>query len=408
MSRALLVVVVALAFPATAFAHASLRVESPTFGQRLHSAPRELVLRFDQLVEGLPNGVVVLDRRGRNYARTSWTDDRMLRTPLRPLPRGRYTVRWRAMSLDGHVVSGVYTFGVRVDADNVTQSVGAGGPTRTEDVVRWLWFVVLALLVGGLGFRLLVVREPLGRRFYLATGIGVVGVLEVATAAFLLRCEDALQLPFADFFYSDLTPIAQGTRLGQAFVVMELGFALVAALLFVAWLTDWELLLWPTFLLALGFASGLSLSGHSASRTSASFADWVHLSSAALWIGGLVQLALLPAEKRRRAIPAFSQLAAVCVALLVGAGVYLSVLRLPALQDLWRSGYGHVLLVKLTLVLCVLAWAGLHRFFLVPGRRSIVGECAVAIAVLLAAAVLVDSKPPPASHGSAPTAAHLP
>lgn len=408
MRRALPVMLVALAFPTSALAHASLRVESPTFGQRLHSAPAELVLRFDQEVEALPSGVTVLDRRGRNHAGASRTDGRMLRTPLHGLGRGRYTVRWRAMSLDGHVVSGVYTFGVRVDADNVTQAVGAGGPTRTEDIVRWLWFLALAVVVGGLGFRLLVAREPLGRRFYLATGIGVVGVLEVAIAAFLLRCEDALQLPFADFFYSDLTPIAQGTRLGQAFVVMELGFALVAAFLFLAWLTDRELLLWPTFLLALGFSSGLSLSGHSASRTSASFADWVHLSSAALWIGGLVQLALLPAEQRRRAIPAFSQLAAVCVALLVGAGVYLSVLRLPALHDLWLSGYGHVLLVKLALVLCVLAWAGLHRFFFVPGRRSIVGECAVAIAVLLAAAVLVDSKPPPVSQGSPPAAAHRP
>jgi hypothetical protein len=55
------------------------------------------------------------------------------------------------MSLDGHVVSGVYTFGVRVAADNVTQAVGAGGPTRTEDIVRWLWFLAPALLVGGPG-----------------------------------------------------------------------------------------------------------------------------------------------------------------------------------------------------------------------------------------------------------------
>jgi copper transport protein len=408
MRRALVVAAAALVFPASAFAHASLRVEAPTFGQRLHSPPREVVLRFDQVVDALPNGVVVLDRKGRNYAGTPRTDGLMLRTPLRTLPRGPYTVRWRAMSLDGHVVSGVYTFGVRVKAESVSNAVGAGGPTRAEDVVRWLWFCALALLVGGLGFRLLVVREPLGRRFYVATGIGVAGVLEVAIVAFLLRSEDALQLPFADFLYGDLSPIAQGTRLGQAFVVMELGFALVAALLFLAWLTDRELLLWPTFLLALGFSSGLSLSGHSASSTSASFADWVHLSSAALWIGGLVQLALLPAERRRRAIPAFSQLATVCVALLIGAGVYLSVLRLPALHDLWRTGYGHVLLVKLSLVLCVLAWAGLHRFFFVPGRRSIVGECAVAIAILLAAAVLVDSKPPPAPQGSAPAAVRRP
>jgi copper transport protein len=405
MRRLLVISAAALVFPASAFAHASLGAESPTFGQRLHSSPREIVLRFDQIVDPLPNGVTVLDSRGRNAARASHVDGRMLRTPLRALPRGRYTVRWRAMSLDGHVVSGVYTFGVGVDAPSVTNAVGAGGPTRAEDVVRWLWFLALAVLVGGLGFRLLVAREPLGGRFYLATGLGAIGVLEVAIVAFLLRCEDALQLPFADFFYSDLSPIAQGTRLGQAFVVMELGFALVAASLFLAWVSDRELLLWPTFLLALGFASGLSLSGHSATSASASFADWAHLSAAALWIGGLVQLVLLPRERRRQVIPAFSQVATVCVALLVGAGVYLSVMRLPELHDLWRTGYGHVLLVKLVLVAGVLGWAGLHRFFFTPGRRSILGECAVAVAVLLVAAVLVDSKPPPASQGKPPAAA---
>jgi copper transport protein len=408
MRRLLVVALLAVVFPASAFAHASLRVESPTFGQRLHSPPREVVLGFDQVVDALPNGVSVLDVHGRNFAGTSRVDERMLRTPLRSLPRGRYTVRWRAMSIDGHVVSGVYTFGVRVEAANVTNAVGAGGPTRVEDIVRWLWFVAIALVVGGLGFRLLVAREPLGRRFYVVTGIGVVGALEIAIVAFLLRCEDALQLPFADFLYGDLSPIAQGTRLGQAFVFMELGFALVAALLFLAWVSDRELLLWPTFLLALGFSSGLSLSGHSATSASASFADWVHLSAAALWIGGLVQLVLLTGERRRKAIPAFSQVATVCVALLVGAGVYLSVLRLPALHDLWRTGYGHVLLVKLVLVVCVLGWAGLHRFFVTPGRRSIVGECAVAVAVLLVAAVLVDSKPPPAPVGKAPAAVRHP
>ena len=65
---------------------------------------------------------------------------------------------------------------------------------------------------------------------------------------------------------------------------MTLGFALVAALLFLAWLPDRRALLWAAFVLGLGFASGLSLSGHSAADAGASWlselADWVHLSAA--------------------------------------------------------------------------------------------------------------------------------
>jgi putative copper resistance protein D len=75
------------------------------------------------------------------------------------------------------------------------------------------------------------------------------------------------------------------------------------------------------------------------------------------------------------------------------------------LHDLWATGYGHVLLVKLSLVAVALLWGAAHRFVVMPRLeavtsrvgRSLLAESAVAMAVLLAAAVLVDSKPPPQS-----------
>ena len=330
------------------------------------------------------------------------------------------------MSNDGHVVSGVYTFGVRVRAPLVTDAVGAQGPTRTEDLVRWAYFLGLALVVGGTGFLLIVVRGPLParaeRRFYWVTGIGAVVVLETGIVAFLLRAEDALQLPFGRFLYGDLSPISGGTRFGLAFITMELGFALVTALLYLAWLTGKRVLLWPVFLAGLCFASGLSLSGHSAADAGHSWlselADWGHLGAATLWIGGLVQLVAVvwPAapELRRTAFLRFSRLATVLVALLLVAGTYLSVLRLPHVHDLWTTGYGHVLLLKLGLVALALLWGAVHHFLAVPrieqdgvaGKlsRSLLGESAVAMAVLLVAAVLVDSKPPAQPVPRAPAA----
>jgi copper transport protein len=409
----------ALLLPASAFAHASIGSTSPAFRERLSASPREVVLRFDQAVTALPNSIVVLTSDGKNVAAPARAvpQQRAIVARLPKLPRGPYTVRWQAMSNDGHVVSGVYTFGVRVRAPLVTDAVGAQGPTRTEDLVRWVYFLGLALLIGGTGFRLLVVRGPLParaeRRFYWATGIGAVVVLEAGIVAFLLRAEDALQLPFGRFLYGDLSPISGGTRFGTAFIAMELGFAFVSALLFLAWLTDRRVLLWPVFVAGLALASGLSLSGHSAADAGHSWlselADWVHLSAASLWIGGLVQLVAVvwPAapELRRTAFLRFSRLATVLVALLVVAGTYLSILRLPHLHDLWTTGYGHVLLVKLGLVSLALTWGAAHHFLAVPkverggatGRlsRSLLGESAVAMAVLLVAAVLVDSKPPP-------------
>ena len=420
MRRLLATALAALAFPAAASAHATLLTTAPTFGQRLARSPAEVRLTFEQSVQALANAVRVYDSRGRLLSRRTLTsaDKRTIRTRLAHLPRGGYTIRWQVVSADGHVVSGLYTFGVRHRAPPASEAFGAGGPTTSEHIVRWLYFLSLALLAGGLGFRLLVVRGPLGaaaqRRFYLLVGAGVVATLEVGILAFLLRAEDALQLPFVDFLYGDLSPLAHATRFGAAFIAMTLGYALVSALIFLAWLTDRERLLWPAFLLALGFASGLSLSGHSAADAGSTWlsqlADWLHLSAASLWVGGLVQLAFvvwpLEPELRRTAFLRFSRLASVLIVVLLAAGTYLSILRLPHLDDLWNEGYGRVLLVKLGLVSLALAWGGAHHFLVRPRLergaplfaglpRSLAGESAVGMAILLAAAVLVDSKPPP-------------
>lgn len=420
---------VALALPASASAHASLVREVPSFGQRVTASPRQVVLRFDETVDALPKAIEVLTSNGANLAGPPHAvpGRREIVASLPRLPKGAYTVRWQALSNDGHIVSGVYTFGVRVPAPPVTEAVGAQGPTRTEDIVRWLYFIGLALAVGGIGFRLLIVRGPMParaqRRFFWVTGIGVAGLLEANIVAFLLRGEDFLHLPFSLFLYGDLSPLASGTRFGQTFIATELGFALVAALVYLAWLTDRTAFLWTAFALGLVFVSGLSLSGHSAAGAGHSWvselADWLHLSAAMLWVGGLVQLAVVvwPAwpELRAAAFRRFSRLATVCVAVLLGAGTYLSILRLPRVHDVWTTGYGHVLLVKLSLVALALVWGAGHQFLALPRierrgvtrrvARTLVGESAVAMAVLLAAAILTDSRPPAQPLPSAPAAA---
>src|SRR2546426_1018455 len=345
MRRLGLVLLLALAFPAGAFAHASLIQTQPSFRQRLQTSPRMVALSFDQGVKAFPDSVVVYTATGRvvSGAARNRADPHYVEVPVRKLGRGPYTVRWHALSSDGHVVSGVFTFGVRYDAPEPTGGYGASG----------------------------------------------------------------------------------ATRFGEAFIAMTLGFALVSAFLFLAWLTDRRWLLWPAFLLGLGFASGLALSGHSAVDAGASkwseLADWVHLSAAALWVGGLVQLVVVvwPAdgERRREAFLCFARTAPVLIALLLAAGIYLSVLRLPHLHDLWAAGYGRVLLVKLSLVSVALAWGGFHHVVVRPMLdragvvrrlpRSLAGESAVGMAILLVAAVLVDSKPPPQPAPPPPQAASV-
>ncbi|HZT14479.1 MAG TPA: CopD family protein [Gaiellaceae bacterium] len=431
MKRLLLAcVALALALPSSAWAHATLRATTPAFGHEVRTSPPLIRLHFDQHVKILPGAIEVLNDSGRNFAgpaRTSGTD---VIASVRKLPAGPYTVRWRAISADSHVVSGVWTFGLRVPAPSVQDAYGAGGPTVAEHLVRWVWFLSLALAIGALGFRLICLRGlalplALERRLAVAAGLGVTVALQAGIAAFSLRSEDALQLPFSRFLYGDLSPMAV-TRFGRAFIVMTLGFALVLALIYLAWLLDRTVFLVPAFALSLLFVSGLSLSGHDAvdpgSSWKSELADWVHISAASLWVGGLATLVGVvwygAPDLRRVAFRRFSELATVAIALVLAAGVYLSIVRLPHLHDLWTVGYGRVLLVKIGLVSCVLAWGGFHKFVIAPALeradgagfltrigRSLAGESLLGAAVLLVAAILVDSRPPAPAVKTAPVAA---
>ena len=422
----------ALALPAGALAHATLREASPGYRERLDSPPALVSLHFDQAVTALPTSIEVRDDDGKLVSGKALRgpDRRDVFAPLQRLPKGAYTVRWQAIASDGHVASGVFTFGVGVAAPPPTEAFGATGPTTEEHVVRWGFFLALALLRGGLSVRLLCLPAGIPvqaeRRLYRLSGVGAVAVLEVGIVAFLLRAEDALRLPFERFLYGDLSPIASGTRFGEAFIAMTLGFALTAGLLFLAWLFERRALLWASLGVALVFSSGLSVSGHQGAEPGSTWytqlADWVHLTAAAIWIGGLVALAVAiwPAAPalRRDAFLRFSRLATALVALVAGSGIYLAILRLPHLSDLWTSSYGRLLLVKMGLASVALAWGGVHRTVVKPWiergaprralglvPRSLLGESVAGMAVLLAAAVLVDSRPPAPQPSPAEAAA---
>ena len=411
--------IVALVLPGVAEAHATLARTTPPTQSRLGTAPRAVVLRFDQAVTVTPRAIEVFTASGRIVSgpAVSAADGREVRAVVTGLRKGQaYTVRWRATSSDGHTGSGVYTFGIGVTPPPPTEAYGSSGPNWADDAARWAFFVALALVVGTTGLRLLVLREPLAprlsNRLYGVATFGGIAVLNVGIAAFVMRASDALQVPFIDLLYGDLSPIATKTRFGVAFVAMTLGYALVTALVLLSWILDRPSLLWPAFLVGLGFASGLSLSGHQGVEPNSTFftgvADWLHLVAAVLWVGGLVALATcvwpLAPDIRGRAFLGFSRIATVLVAVLVLAGTYLSIERLTSVDELWTTSYGQALLAKLAIVSVALLWGAMHHFVVrprlergeTPGpvRRSLLGESTIAILVLLFAAVLVNEPPP--------------
>jgi methionine-rich copper-binding protein CopC len=96
--------------PTGAQAHAHLLEATPADGSEIHAAPTELVLHFSENARlivlwiakdrGSPQRVVPLPEEAQ--AR--------IVVALPPLADGHYTVSWRALSADGHVVPGRIRF----------------------------------------------------------------------------------------------------------------------------------------------------------------------------------------------------------------------------------------------------------------------------------------------------------
>lgn len=433
MRRALVGVVLAsLALPATASAHATMAAAEPAVQSRVDAAPGEVAIRFDQAVAIGAEPIEVLGEDGRVHNGPPVTRDRgrVVAVPVSGLREGEsFTVRWRATSADGHTISGVYTVGIGIPAPPPTEAVGASGLTWRDDLARFGLFAALALVVGVLAFRLLVlpaeVPPALERRVHLLSTVAAFAAIDIGILGFVLRSQNALQLGLVDLLYGDLEPFATGTRFGVAWMVTTFGFAVCAMLLVLAWTLDRTWLRLPVLALGLALLAAFPLSGHQATEPNATLlgqlADWAHLVAAAIWVGGLVMLAAVvwptAPRLRRAAFLRFSRLATVLVAVIVLAGTYVSIERLPAFGDLWGTSYGRVLLLKVVIACTALAWGGVHHLVVRPrlergepggGRlgRSLAGESAVAMGVLLAAAVLVNGSPPPVSpDGSAAASA---
>ena len=98
-------------------AHAILVKAMPERDATLTDAPEEVLLTFNEGVGNDFLALAVVDGAGKRVdnhdARLDFTDRSKLRTSVSNLSPGRYLVRYRVLSADGHVVSGKYFFQVQ-------------------------------------------------------------------------------------------------------------------------------------------------------------------------------------------------------------------------------------------------------------------------------------------------------
>lgn len=427
---ALLILLIGNASPAAA--HAALLQTDPAQNSVVATEPAAVTLTFSEGVSLFSDSVRVLDPAGKpidlgNPGHADGKDD-TASVGLRPgLGNGTYTVAWRVVSADTHVVGGAFTFSIGTASDtsvSTAQIQGAqvnGTVSALYGIGRGVAYGAFALLVGVAAFVLLCwPRGAQTRSVQRLLMGGWVGLLAATVAVLLLR-----------------GPYEQATGLGQALNLSlvrgtldeRLGTALAARLLllaaggvFLSLLVGQlgqqegpdERLLAPTgdpeedelrrlerraaerplrearlalgaggALLALGLAATWAAADHAAVGIQVWVAlpfDMLHLIAMACWLGGLVALLFaLRDGAGASAAERFSRVAMVSVAALVATGVYQAWRGVGSWGALVDTEYGRLLLIKVGLVLLMLAAAWFSRRW-TARLRADAGAVAVAAA----------------------------
>ncbi|HVS07446.1 MAG TPA: FixH family protein [Candidatus Dormibacteraeota bacterium] len=392
-------------------AHALMSSSTPADGANLERAPTQVSITFTEWPDPRLSVIHVLNVGGRRLessgVRPVPGDRSTLTVALPSLPNGVYTVTWTTVSaVDGHVAGGFFAFGVGASPTGSSPPGGAAAPSTPPPsplgiAGRWLFYVGLAVLLGGTWISLFAFRAP-SRRLLTMAGAGVgVAVIGLAVAAEAER--EAASVTLGDFV---------STSLGGNLLEQVVPIALAGVALAVAW--RWRA---PNNRVVLGAAGALALvaifthvlTTHASASHVAWLmfpAQWAHLTAFCVWIGGLSALLIgvrgLPRDLAARAVRRFSFVAAFALVAVGVTGALRAIDEVGALSRLWSTVFGGLVLVKVGLFVVLAGLGAINRYRNVPRAEwSLTGlhrvgrfEVAVAAVVIGVAAVLTALPPP--------------
>lgn len=403
-------IVLVLATPVPADAHALLASSDPADGTRLDEPPAEIVLSFTEAPELSLSEVSLLDGSGATLevgepaAVPGEPGALSVRVP--GLEQGVYTVTWRTVSkVDGHPSGGTFAFGVGVSPLQVppahAPTVETPEPSPLEMTGRLILFIGLGLLVGAtwVGSLVFVVCPwPVRRVAGWAWAVAVAGLVILAVAQ-----QQSSGVGFAEFL-----PTTPGRALlYRAGAIALAGTALLGAAL---WPGSRRALLLVAGVAAAGAMFAHVAAGHAAARGDLAWAkvisQWVHFVAVGVWLGGLAALLLgvrgKPSALKAAAVRRFSAVAAYALGAVAVTGVLRAVNEVGSWGALFSTGYGQLVLVKVGLIGALAVLGGINRWRNVPKadgslralRRVSSGELVLAVGAMAAAAVLATLVPP--------------
>jgi putative copper export protein/methionine-rich copper-binding protein CopC len=444
--------------PTLLFAHARLVRSIPAANSRLENPPIELKLWFSERPELQFTSIQLLDSAGRSVplgaVAQAGSDRTGVVVPIaEPVGAGPYTVVWRTAAADGHGTNGRFAFAVAVGPSAVphpavppaTPGAVSSGATRpgssralspnavidTRPAVmysaplRWAELTSVLTLIGAVLFRLFILppaelaapvfAESADRARRLAHAALALFVLATLTRVF---DQSNLVAGAASARIPAVMSVIEGTRWGHGWLVGLVGAALALIGFAVARSTSVGWIVAGIGVAAI--ATSESLTGHAGAATRmmplAVGVDVAHVLGAGGWLGGLTAVLLsgLPAlrslddvERPRagsRLVRSFHHAAVQCVGLVIATAAIAAWLRLGAVDALWTTSYGRILMLKIALVAVLMLFGWYHRRTAVLPEwdgdtkfrflRSAVAELLVGAVVLAVTAVLVGTALP--------------
>lgn len=377
---ALAVLLVVVAVPQAAQAHAVLEGTSPGRGAELQRAPERVLFRFDEPVEVAFGAVRVFNERGERVDRGSaghpeGRGDAVEAKLSGGLDDGTYTATYRVVSGDSHPVSGGFVFSVgragtpAETLDELIEAGGSGPVTETGfGIVRGLSYLALALGIGGSFFAAAVWRPALracaraddvwlaaSERFAARTRRLVGGAVGLGAVSSGLGIVFQGAIASGSSFWQALDPGVIGdvlaTRFGTVWGLRLLAWLAVAGLLVLPAARLRAPVLRPAALGATGLAPGPAataagvaalvgllgflcltpaLAGHASSSDPSWLlvaANFVHVGCMAVWVGGVAMLLvalpgatgrLEPSERTRLLAATVGRFSAIALAAVTG------------------------------------------------------------------------------------------
>ena len=419
------------ALPASA--HANLESSTPSPSATLEQSPQDIVLVFSEPVSRVDGSIELFDQRRETVTIPDPDATASNRIEVRDLPRldpGLYLVAWRALSQDGHIAQGAFTFQIGTSSPSVTAEDLLDGFSDSEQVARGIGAVRhLARSVTYLGL-----AAALGT-LAISVAIGVRRWRVVIAGAILAVIGSIVQYAVQGLYVSgrrwsevmDGTSLLDvlSTRLGQGIAARVALLVVLLVLVLVARgregseagvraqshglgtpaaaesQTSIAARAWWRSSVALagsGILLTFSATGHPSASSPASIAaavDFVHLGAIVLWLGGLVGLVT---GEDRAFVRAHSRSATIAIPLAIVTGSWQTWHLLDGGGDITATDWGRALLVKAAVVLVVLTFALVARWIVVadetaPLRRLVTVEFLVALVIVGSTSVMVSSPP---------------